>query len=544
MKSIQNKFAGIIAVSLSVLALAIGVCLFVAVGKLSREDSATIITMKCQEVTDDVNSRLSLISRGVEIVTSYASNYVEDVNDFKNTAYVEKYVNDVLASSKNVATIMGASTQFFFRVSPDLTDGKTTGFYIQIKPDEAGYTKCPMTSLPAYPRDSKNVEWYYRPMEEKKGVWLEPHFDSRANMDLISYVCPIYVDDTFIGVFGMEVDFTAIVEYAESIVLYNNGFASMVGRDTQLVYYKQKSGRVMTDRVPDKFFSVISSMDRQGELLEYKSDIGRVKVAYGFLDNNMILLVIVRTADINSTRNALIYEALAITLLTLLVTILSSFATSRKIIRPLKALTKAAQSYAEGNWDVEVKCDTKDEVKLLTDSVTKMARATQSYIARVNLMAYQDGLTGLKNKASFIEYSDRIRRNEGGNWNQYGIVVFDVNYLKETNDNFGHETGDKLINFSAHYICDVFRHSPVFRIGGDEFIALLYGKDYENREPLLAFFRENAKQMVVDREKDIVLSIASGMAAYPEMGTDFDEVFEAADSAMYKNKVELKNNRE
>lgn len=157
-----------------------------------------------------------------------------------------------------------------------------------------------------------------------------------------------------------------------------------------------------------------------------------------------------------------------------------------------------------------------------------------------NKKALRDGLTGVRNKLAYlealrdIEVAGDSRSPEG-----YGVVVFDINDLKMTNDTRGHETGDKLIKNACTLICTHFKHSPVFRIGGDEFVALLYGSDYENRESLIEEF--NSK-IDANKSKNGML-IACGMAVYDaNIDESYTDVFTRADKIMYERKESLKSN--
>ncbi|MCR4756052.1 MAG: GGDEF domain-containing protein [Lachnospiraceae bacterium] len=159
-------------------------------------------------------------------------------------------------------------------------------------------------------------------------------------------------------------------------------------------------------------------------------------------------------------------------------------------------------------------------------------------LGSVRKIAYKDALTNVKNANAYKEiknyYDERIRNKE---INELGIVVFDLNNLKMVNDNLGHESGDRCIRESGKLICSIYKHSPVFRIGGDEFVALLEGEDYTNREALLSVF--NA-QIDYNVKKGGVV-VASGMAIYnPERDMGFDKVFERADIRMYDRKKALK----
>jgi diguanylate cyclase (GGDEF)-like protein len=120
----------------------------------------------------------------------------------------------------------------------------------------------------------------------------------------------------------------------------------------------------------------------------------------------------------------------------------------------------------------------------------------------------------------------------------FAIVMMDVNDLKKVNDTYGHQAGDQYLHDACAVICDIFKHSPVFRVGGDEFAVISQGKDYANIGELVGKMNDhNAK---AQRTGGIV--IACGMAEY-ENDRCVAEVFERADHKMYANKNKLKSGK-
>ena len=156
----------------------------------------------------------------------------------------------------------------------------------------------------------------------------------------------------------------------------------------------------------------------------------------------------------------------------------------------------------------------------------------------VNQKAYRDGLTGVKNKLAYLEALTDIENClADGSLTEYGVAVFDLNGLKQINDTLGHEAGDAYIKNGCMLICKQFDHSPVFRIGGDEFVAILRGGDYERREELFASFRKK----VEDNRRNGLVVVASGMAIYQsENDESYNDVFKRADDLMYECKQALK----
>lgn len=152
--------------------------------------------------------------------------------------------------------------------------------------------------------------------------------------------------------------------------------------------------------------------------------------------------------------------------------------------------------------------------------------------------AYTDSLTGVKNPHAYAEEKAEIdRRIDAGELNEFAVVVFDLNGLKTVNDTEGHDAGDRYIESACRLICDQFKRSPVYRIGGDEFVAFLTGEDYRNREELLADFD---KKVEANQEQGLVI-VSSGMSDYiPGSDNDYNTIFERADRIMYERKRELK----
>ena len=126
---------------------------------------------------------------------------------------------------------------------------------------------------------------------------------------------------------------------------------------------------------------------------------------------------------------------------------------------------------------------------------------------------------------------------------KFALCECDLNNLKIINDTFGHEAGDKYIINCCKSICDIFKHSPVYRIGGDEFVAILQSDDYDNIEQIKKTMQDMAVAEVTKAgslfEKN---SYASGFAVFDSNSDkSFEDVMKRADVEMYHHKKILKN---
>ena len=158
-------------------------------------------------------------------------------------------------------------------------------------------------------------------------------------------------------------------------------------------------------------------------------------------------------------------------------------------------------------------------------------------------MATVDSLTGVKNKHAYVQWEEKINASIAkGEQGPFAVVVCDVNNLKAVNDLYGHKEGDNYIKKACSRICGIFSHSPVFRIGGDEFVAILSGEDYTWRKTLM----EQVSAVPEDPSKArIGETIAAGMAEYRrDRHASLLSVFEEADKAMYDRKQQMKADME
>lgn len=164
----------------------------------------------------------------------------------------------------------------------------------------------------------------------------------------------------------------------------------------------------------------------------------------------------------------------------------------------------------------------------------------------LNQRVNYDALTSVRNKGAFTEYIDNVQASIS-NGESFGVAVsiFDCNDLKKINDVYGHEKGDEYIKNACHFICTTFRRSAVFRIGGDEFAAVLMNEDFANRDHLTDIFTNEQEAISADATDPWnQLHIAMGLAVFsPDTDKSLHDTINRADEIMYKNKRLWKESR-
>ncbi len=164
-------------------------------------------------------------------------------------------------------------------------------------------------------------------------------------------------------------------------------------------------------------------------------------------------------------------------------------------------------------------------------------REAKALLEQERKIAVRDSLTGVGNKYAYTQKENEVDQEiRNGNVRPFALVVCDLNGLKQVNDTQGHAAGDAYIREACRQICDQYKHSPVYRIGGDEFVVFLEGTDYEQRNELL----ESLDSQMTENAKGGGAVIAAGMAEYEAADVHLHDVFSRADERMYERKKQLK----
>ena len=181
------------------------------------------------------------------------------------------------------------------------------------------------------------------------------------------------------------------------------------------------------------------------------------------------------------------------------------------------------------------------ETYVLNESKERFKNANEQNKEKLDValtLAYTDSLTGVKSKHAYVEKEEEYDKLiASGEINSFAVVVFDLNGLKTTNDKLGHEAGDKYIIDSVKLISHYFSFDSIYRFGGDEFVSILVGEEFENRKKIHDGFME-AINKNLSTNKPV---IASGISVFKK-GVDntFKAVFYRADKMMYARKDYLK----
>lgn len=169
------------------------------------------------------------------------------------------------------------------------------------------------------------------------------------------------------------------------------------------------------------------------------------------------------------------------------------------------------------------------EVRLVASTYNDVLKRRNELDSILRSAAEKDALTGLANRYRFQQYCLELEEADGS----VAVLLFDINFLKQTNDTLGHTAGDRLICAAAKCISDSFGEENTdncFRLGGDEFAALVRGRTQEEIGVMIDNFRA--------AEKAEGVSISMGFAYSFRIGEpSLRALMDEADEKMYKEKL-------
>ena len=536
MKSLRTKITLMTISAISIAMVAAAVLGVVVIKDIGNKATDRILLLLCETGEKNLDAYFKSVEQSVKMVTAY----VEADLDGLDADRLGRHLTRARDIFKKLSHETNGIVTYYYRIDPSVSESEKGFWYVNL--DGKGFEEHEVTDITQY--DTENTSalvWFTVPKATGRPVWLPPYITDNLDVRVISYNEPIYYDGTFVGVVGIEIDYSTMADVVDSITLFDSGYAFINDKEGTIVYHPKMSIEELSENHP----KVPEGLLSEDKFIHYNYDGVEKKAVWLPLSNGMRLNVTVPVSEIDSLWRDWVEEIVVLFVLLLIIFLILTMHLSDRITEPLRKLTEAAKQIDEGNYDVKLDYNGDDEIGILTGTFSQVTSHLKEYISDLNDLAYADALTSLHNKGAFDICIQKMETemNEPDKGPEFAVCIFDCNDLKKVNDQKGHDKGDVYLQKSAAIICDVFNHSPVFRIGGDEFAAVLLNNDYENRESLLRKFDDrcrNTRNEGADLWSQI--DIARGMAVYdPKQDRSVNDVVRRADKLMYENKWKHKH---
>jgi len=210
-----------------------------------------------------------------------------------------------------------------------------------------------------------------------------------------------------------------------------------------------------------------------------------------------------------------------------------------ELSKDVDKLTMEIGSISGGLPDSSTDEDVEDELEEIRGKIDRTQTNLRMYLDYLQTQAYVDAMTKVRSSRAYHEKLSEIGTKIENGTADFSVAVFDINSLKEINDQYGHEYGDQIIVAAANAISSAFGVNNTYRIGGDEYVAFMENTDE-------AAMAEKMKQVdtavaaynASEEKSGVFLAVSKGASSFiPGQDTSFKEVFSRADKIMYNDKT-------
>lgn len=258
------------------------------------------------------------------------------------------------------------------------------------------------------------------------------------------------------------------------------------------------------------------------------------------------------------------FSLLAVLAVLLPLTYLFSSFLARKYCRPIFDLKQKMLLASHGDLNVHCDIESKDEFGELSSHFNEMMKIISTNYNELSLtkkqleksqdelqenyrqikhLAYTDTLTGLANRAAFMNHAQDVFHHTSS-FEQHAILFIDLDNFKNVNDTLGHDYGDLLLQQIANKLNQLIEPADLLaRTGGDEFLLLKQkADDIDELDKFASRLISIAQHPFELDDETIHISMSIGISIFPQNGLTVNELIKNADIAMYSAKFSGKSN--
>lgn len=400
MKSIKFKIGAMVLVCVLIVAGTVGMVTMRSAKKIVEENSQQLMETQCKAYASDIDALLSRIEQSVNSLAEYALNELDDFDEFRSdSGYVEAYTLKLAAISLNAANNTEGALTAYVRYNPEFTEPDSGVFYSRDNTDSSFKSLVPTDFSMYDSNDSAHVGWYYIPVKNGVPTWMAPYVNENINVEMVSYVVPLFINGVSVGIVGMDIDFGVIKNAVNQAAIYKSGYAYLENGSGEVVYRPENVNAV------------------GGKWRDQESS----------LRNGMSMILTAPVKEINEDANTLLVTICVICLVGVLLALVVSAVSVRGIVRPLLDLNETADKIARGELDVKITSNSQDEVGRLAKSFGKTVERLRMYLEYIdetsrvlNLISHGDlsvevakDFTGefLKIKEALVSIVDRLNED-------------------------------------------------------------------------------------------------------------------------------------
>ena len=356
----------------------------------------------------ELNECFDSTMRAVDSISSYVMETLKEDRLLIDADYEKSYMDNLSGIMEAITQTAKEPVAAYFRLNADKY-GPRSGVFITGS-NKSGFIRVRPTDISLYtPTDIENVGWYYLPRWEGRAIWLSPYEDTNINMHIFSYVRPLFKNDEFIGVVGIDMNMASLKNISDN--LHDENMSALVlGADYELIYYNET---YQFDHPVDTTLDIrgmrqILEEGSENELYDVKWDEEMRFGTFKRLQNGMVFILLIPKKIATRETHLVLIRFFLIFLIILAFGLIVLKLAKKHILLPIEDLTKASYRLSRGELGIPISYKSDNELGLLAESIKKMAVQLYEYIeyireqAKSEREAKESAINASKAKSNFL----------------------------------------------------------------------------------------------------------------------------------------------
>ena len=544
MHSIRFKITAVTILALLATVVVVSFASFSAIQADSNRSSVSTMSLIAHDTKHSIEAYTESIEQAADMIANVASGTLDSVelvkggvagsdawlsmSDEAQKDRLDSYLGEYCKAVQRMCTPIAKHTHgivgYYYCISSYVSETEHGFFYSNT--GKTGFVEQePLNACLLDSDDMAHTMWYFKAIERGRPSWIGPYKDStQGDIWVCSYVVPVYSAGVLVGVVGMDIPIDTLIEQVSSIVIYDTGFACLLGENGEVVYHPElEFGSELDVDIDDE---VLKRGDSGDAMIRYVKNGQERQLSFTELSNGMKLFTVAPVDEINATSTRLFSIIVSIFVVIAIIVAIAMSLLLRYLTNPLQKLTEASKQLADSNYDVELDYDGKDEVGALTNAFQRMRDQMKDYIEDLNRRAHTDDLTGLSNQRFFYDHATAEMQRLCAEGKKPVAVYVNIIGMKHYNQRYGFERGDALICEVADVLAHMFGEENTSRFSQDHFAVVTDGDCLNER--LRKVFAE-CRTLDGGKSVPVVAGIYQESLGHVDASTAFDRAKQACD---------------
>lgn len=446
--SIKKKITFLVVFTAISSLFVIGAVNITSTSNILEANYSQIIHQQTVILQQQLDSSFLVVEKAASSISSFINSNIPDVQYLNNQDNVNFLTNNMekllLSSAENIPFLSGIYIHF----NSDITHYQS-GVFINYNPESNSYTPIKAFNFSSQDKTVKHNGWEYIPQNDKNPKWIESYSIINDSDNLVSsYIVPLYLENTFIGVFGIDLNINILEETQQSITIDLIGDAFIANNFGQILSYIAYSESSMIDTFLSNENQLLQVFKNDflntEELVSLNLDGNKILLAYEPLRNGMKISVATPVKSTKTVLYNMVIRSAIVTGIINLLTIAWAILTSRSIAKPLLKTSSMLKDISSGGGDLtkRLKVDSENETGLLASYFNSFMEFLCDMIAQIKSETFK-----------IAKIKDSIKNNTNSVFSDAKIIangINDLNFQTEEQASVVSETSTTLQQIASN----------------------------------------------------------------------------------------------